>query len=84
MIGYWCLILSGLAFCVNGVEMGDTTLLQKTVEHLVNYTALEAFDELNLNEIGNAVASDAHFNYARLSKESECCCITDHELHRYS
>ena len=63
MIGYWCLILSGLAFFVNGIKLGDATLLQKTVEHLVNYTALEALDELNLNKIGSRIASDAHLNY---------------------
>ena len=81
------LVLSGVVFYVIGVTKGDTTPLQKTVEHLVNYTALEALDQLDLNAIGGAIVDDAYKNYSKqgiaiLSNLYNHTCI--HEVLQYS
>ena len=68
MIRNWFLVLSGLAFCAVTVTRGDNTLLQKTVEHLVNYTALEALEQLDLDEIGNTLVDTAYKNYSEHGK----------------
>ena len=74
MIGNWFLVLSGLAFYASTVTKGDNTLLQKTVEHLVNYTALEALEQLDLDNIGNTIVDTAYENYSRHGK-SACTII---------
>ena len=68
MIRNWFLVLSGLAFYAITVTKGDNTLLQKTVEHLVNYTALEALEQLDLDNIGNTIVDTAYENYTRHGK----------------
>ena len=40
-----------------------TAFLQESLEQLVNYTAYEALDYLNLKKIGSNVASAAYENY---------------------
>ena len=65
MIRNWFLVLSGLAFYAITVTKGDNTLLQKTVEQLVNYTVNEALEELDLNDIGNTIADMAYKNYTQ-------------------
>ena len=65
MIRNWFLVLTGLAFYAITVTKGDNTLLQKTVEHLVNYTVNEALEELDLNDIGNTIADMAYKNYSQ-------------------
>ena len=64
----WFLILTGLAFYAITVTKGDNTLLQKTVEHLVNYTVLEALEELDLDNIGNTIVDTAYKNYSKHGK----------------
>ena len=61
----WFLVLTGLAFYAITVTKGDNTLLQKTVEHLVNYTVLEALEELDLDNIGNTIVDTAYKNYSK-------------------
>ena len=46
-----------------GVKGDGAMLLEESIEHLVNYTAYEALDKLNLENIGNNVANDAYENY---------------------
>ena len=64
----WFLILTGLAFYAITVTKGDNTLLQKTVKHLVNYTVLEALEELDLDDIGNTIVDTAYKNYSKHGK----------------
>ena len=64
----WFLVLTGLAFYAITVTKGDNTLLQKTVEHLVNYTVLEALEELDLDNIGNTIVDTAYKNYSKHGK----------------
>ena len=59
------LVLCGVTFYVTDVTKADTTLLQWTVENLVNYTALEALDQLDLNAIGGAIVDAAYLNYSK-------------------
>ena len=59
MIRNWFVILSGLAFYAITVTKGDNTMLQKTVQHLVNYTVHETLEELDLNDIGNTIVDTA-------------------------
>ena len=68
MMGSWFLILTGLAFYAITVTKGDNTLLQKTVKHLVNYTVLEALEELDLDDIGNTIVDTAYKNYSKHGK----------------
>ena len=68
MIRSWFLVLTGLAFYAITVTKGDNTLLQKTVEHLVNYTVLEALEELDLDNIGNTIVDTAYKNYSKHGK----------------
>ena len=68
MIRNWFLVLTGLALYAITVTKGDNTLLQKTVEHLVNYTALEALEQLDLDNIGNTIVDTAYENYSRHGK----------------
>ena len=58
------IVLSGIALHAITVTKGDTRLLQNTVENLVNYTALEALEQLDLDEIGNAIVDIAYKNYS--------------------
>ena len=64
MLRNWFIVLSGLALYAITVTKGDTRLLQNTVENLVNYTALEALEQLDLDEIGNAIVDIAYKNYS--------------------
>ena len=68
MMRSWFLILTGLAFYAITVTKGDNTLLQKTVKHLVNYTVLEALEELDLDDIGNTIVDTAYKNYSKHGK----------------
>ena len=68
MMRSWFLVLTGLAFYAITVTKGDNTLLQKTVEHLVNYTVLEALEELDLDNIGNTIVDTAYKNYSKHGK----------------
>ena len=59
-----------LIFAVNvfsagylGVKGDGAMLLEESIEHLVNYTAYEALDQLKLESIGNDVANSAYKNY---------------------
>ena len=61
----WLLVLSVVAFYVIGATKGDTTQLQKTVEHLVNYTTLEALEQLDLDDIGSKIVDAAYKNYSK-------------------
>ena len=61
----WFLVLSVVAFYVVGVIKGNTSQLQKTVEHLVNYTTLEALEQLDLDDIGSTIVDTAYTNYSR-------------------
>ena len=65
MIRNWFLVLTGLTFYAITVTKGDNTLLQKTVEHLVNYTVNEALEEMDLDDIGNTIADSAYKNYSQ-------------------
>ena len=68
MIRKLFLVLSGLAFCaVTGTKCNNMPL-QKTVEHLVNYTALEALEELYLGDIANTLVDVAYKNYSKHGK----------------
>ena len=52
-----------------GVKGDGTALLQESIEHLVNHTAYEALDHLNLKKIGIKVANIAYEDYKdKLSK----------------
>ena len=51
-----------LASCL-GVKGDGAMLLEESIEHLVNYTAYKALDQLNLENIGNNVANAAYENY---------------------
>ena len=64
MLRNWFIVLSGLSVYAITVTKGDQTLLQNTVENLVNYTALEALEQLDLDEIGNAIVDIAYKNYS--------------------
>ena len=55
-----------------GVKEDGTTVLQESIEHLVNYTANEALDYLNLNKIGNNVANLAYESYKYKLGEFYC------------
>ena len=68
MIRNWLLVLSGLAFCAITGTKGDTMPLQKTVENLVNYTVLEALEELDLDDIANTLVDVAYKNYSKHGK----------------
>ena len=46
-----------------GVKGDGAMLLEESIEHLVNYTAYKALDQLNLENIGNNVANDAYESY---------------------
>ena len=46
-----------------GVKGDGAMLLGESIEHLVNYTAYEALDQLKLESIGNDVANSAYKNY---------------------
>ena len=46
-----------------GVKGDGTALLQESIEHLVNYTAYEALDHLNLKKVGINVANIAYNDY---------------------
>ena len=46
-----------------GVKGDGTALLQESIEHLVNHTAYEALDHLNLKKIGIKVANIAYNDY---------------------
>ena len=48
--------------CLGMIDDG-TAFLQESLEQLVNYTAYEALDYLNLKKIGSNVASAAYENY---------------------
>ena len=61
----WFLVLSVVAFYVVGVIKGNTTQLQKTVEHLVNFTTLEALEQLDLDDIGSKIVDTAYKNYSK-------------------
>lgn len=65
MIRNWFLVVSALAFYGVDVTKADDTLLQKTIEHLVNYTALETLEQLDLDNIGNEIVDDAYKNYSK-------------------
>ena len=58
-----------------GVKEDGTTVLQESIEHLVNYTANEALDYLNLNKIGNNVANLAYESYKYKLGEFYCLYI---------
>ena len=62
MMGNLFLIAVLLAGCL-GVKGDGTTLLQKSMEQLVNHTAHEALDYLNLQKIGINVGNTAYKNY---------------------
>ena len=68
MMRNWFLVLSGLAFYAITVTKGDNTLLKKTVEHLVNYTVLEALEKLDLDDIENTIIDNAYKNYSKHGK----------------
>ena len=68
MMRTWFLVLSGLAFYAITVTKGDNTKLQKTVEHLVNYTVLEALEELDPDDIANTLVDVAYKNYSKHGK----------------
>ena len=53
------------AFLTGCLEVrGDgTMLLQQSIEQLVNHTAHEALDYLNLQKIGSSVANTAYKDY---------------------
>ena len=46
-----------------GVKGDGTALLQESIEHLVNHTAYEALDHLNLKKVGINVANIAYKDY---------------------
>ena len=46
-----------------GVKDDGTILLEDSIEHLVNYTAYEALDHLNLENISSGVANSAYKRY---------------------
>ena len=77
MIRYWFLVLSGIAFCAITGTNGDNTPLQKTVKHLVNYTVLEALEQLDLDDIANTLVDVAYKNYSKHGKVPiATSCIT--------
>ena len=68
MLRNWLLVLSGLAFYAITVTKGDNTPLQETIEHLVNYTVLEALEQLNLDDIANTIVDNAYKNFSKHGK----------------
>ena len=46
-----------------GVKGDGTALLQESIGHLVNHTAYEALDHLNLKKVGINVANIAYKDY---------------------
>ena len=52
-----------------GMQYDGTVILQGSVEHLINYTAYEALEHLNLKNLGSNVADVAYESYKdKLSK----------------
>ena len=70
MIRNCFLVLGIVTFFVIGATKGDTIKLQKTVEHLVNYTTHAALEQLDLDDIGSKLVDAAYKNYSEQGKPS--------------
>lgn len=64
MMSIFCLIfvVSVISTGCLGVDDG-TSFLEESIEHLVNYTAFEALEYLNLKKLGSNVANVAYMSY---------------------
>ena len=65
MRGLFLLFVAGVFYSTGclGMNNDGTAFLQESIEYLVNYTAYEALEYLNLKKIGSNVANTAYQNY---------------------
>ena len=64
-----------------GVKGDGAMLLEQSIEYLVNYTAYEALDQLNLENIGNDVANSAFEDYKDvLGIHTKCKLVHSYQL----
>ena len=65
MSSFFLLFVASALYSIGclGMQYDGTVILQGSMEHLINYTAYEALEYLNLKNLGSNVADTAYQSY---------------------